>query len=288
MQPGDQIAESIRQRAKNSGFDPLDAMRRFAMERFIVRLNEADNSQKIVLKGGMVWWLRPELAEHARSTYDVDIHLHIPESHEDVVSLFQRAQEIDCGDGCRYEFKKISKLEHTGEHEGLRVMIRGYIGSKFVDFHSDIGFGGTRPSNIAPSTFKSMHPRLSDGCIVMTPPEFVVSEKIHAIAKHGMSNTRLKDYNDLYVLSGFNLNIGELASAMETTFSDRDFDIPADASEMAGLSEEFAAQNQEQWDRWLVRANRSHKMPTDFKEVVEAVSDFADSIIRYRHVLTPC
>lgn len=287
MQQGDNIAESIRQRAKNSGFDPLDAMRRFVMERFIVRLNIADEAERVVLKGGMAWWLRPELAEHARSTYDVDIHLHVPERHEDVVALFKRAQEIDCNDGCRYEFKRIRKLEHTGEHEGLRVMVRAYIGTKFVDFHSDIGFGGTKPSNLKSVSFKSMHPRVSGGGILMTPPEFVVSEKIHAIVKIGMENTRLKDYNDLYVLSEFDLDPSDLSYAMETTFSDRNYDIPFDTSEVSGLTSEYALKNQEPWERWLVQSNRTNKMPKDFSVVVEKVSEFANMIFSHKNSPAP-
>ena len=287
MQPGDQIAESIRQRAKNTGFDPLDAMRRYVMERFIVRLNIADKAEKVVLKGGMAWWLQPELAEHARSTYDVDIHLHVPEKHEDVVALFQKAQDIDCTDGCRFEFKKIRKLEHSGDHEGLRVMVRAYIGSKFVDFHSDIGFGGTKPSNLKATSFQSMHPRVSGGSILITPPEFVVSEKLSAIIKNGMTNTRIKDYNDLYVLSEIGIDDNDLAYALETTFTDRNQDIPLDIGEVAGLSSGYATANQEAWERWLVQANRSTRMPKDFSEVVAKVAVFADEIISYKYALKP-
>ena len=283
MQPGDQIAESIRQRAKNTGFDPLDAMRRYVMERFIVRLNIADKAEKVVLKGGMAWWLQPELAEHARSTYDVDIHLHVPEKHEDVVALFQKAQEIDCSDGCRFEFKKIRKLEHSGDHEGLRVMVRAYIGSKFVDFHSDIGFGGTKPSNLKATSFQSMHPRVSGGSILMTPPEFVVSEKLSAIIKNGMTNTRLKDYNDLYVLSEIGIDGSDLVYALDTTFTDRNQDIPTDSANIVGLSDEYAASNQEAWTRWLVQSNRTLKMPQDFREVLGKISAFADEILTHKN-----
>lgn len=283
MQPGDQIAESIRQRAKNTGFDPLDAMRRYVMERFIVRLNIADKAEKVVLKGGMAWWLQPELAEHARSTYDVDIHLHVPEKHEDVVSLFQKAQEIDCSDGCRFEFKKIRKLEHSGDHEGLRVMVRAYIGSKFVDFHSDIGFGGTKPSNLKATSFQSMHPRVSGGSILMTPPEFVVSEKLSAIIKNGMTNTRIKDYNDLYVLSEIGIDASDLVYALDTTFTDRNQDVPTDSADIVGLSEEYASANQEAWTRWLVQSNRTLKMPQDFREVLGKISAFADEILTQKN-----
>lgn len=287
MQPGDKIAESIRQRAKNTGIDPLEAMRRFVMERFIVRLNLADRSDKVVLKGGMAWWLQPELVEHARSTFDVDIHLHVPEKHEDVVALFKKAQSIDCEDGCRFEFKKIRKLEHTGDHEGLRVMVRAFIGTKFVDFHSDIGFGGTKPSNLKATSFPSMHPRIAGGSILITPPEFVVSEKLSAIIKIGMANTRLKDYNDLFVLSNIHIDPADLVYAINTTFSDRNQEVPYSIDDIAGLSQQYADDNQESWEKWLTQSDRKHRMPSDFSQIVKRVGSFAEEIISYKNTLRP-
>lgn len=287
MQTGDQIAESIRQRAKNTGIDPLESMRRFVMERFIVRLNLADQTDKVVLKGGMAWWLQPELVEHARSTFDIDIHLHVPEKHEDVVALFKKAQSIDCEDGCRFEFKKIRKLEHSGDHEGLRVMVRAFIGTKFVDFHSDIGFGGTKPSNLKAVNFKSMHPRISGGSIMITPPEFVVSEKISAIIKNGTSNTRIKDYNDLFVLSNIHIDAADLVYAINTTFSDRKQELPYSIDEIAGLSQQYADANQEAWEKWLIQSNRTARMPSDFSQVVKRVGSFTEEIMSYKNAWRP-
>jgi hypothetical protein len=287
MQTGDQIAESIRQRAKNTGIDPLESMRRFVMERFIVRLNLADKTDKVVLKGGMAWWLQPELVEHARSTFDIDIHLHVPEKHEDVVALFKKAQSIDCEDGCRFEFKKIRKLEHSGDHEGLRVMVRAFIGTKFVDFHSDIGFGGTKPSTLKTVNFKSMHPRVSGGSIMITPPEFVVSEKISAIIKNGTSNTRIKDYNDLFVLSNIHIDAADLVYAINTTFSDRKQELPYSIDEIAGLSQQYADANQAAWEKWLIQSNRTARMPGDFSPVVNRVGSFTEEIMAYKNTWRP-
>lgn len=275
---GNKIAESIRQRAKNAGIDPFEASRRFAMERLIVRLAAADDEQRLMLKGGMLWWLQADLQPFARPTIDMDIHLHIPESHEDVIQLFEVAKSIEVDDGCRFEFTKMRKLEHTGEHEGLRVNIRGFIGDKFFDFHTDIGFGGRRPDYVVPTEFGSQHPKLPGSQILMAPLEYVVAEKLSAIVKIGMENTRMKDYNDILVLSTMNLDDDKLSDALRFTFEDRNQDIPTDVEDVEGLSNAYVSNHQEDWERWFKQAKRTGKVPEDFGTVVATVKSFASDI----------
>lgn len=272
---GNRIAESIRQRAKAQGFDVLEAMRRYTMERLVVRLRQADEDGRIMLKGGLIWWLTESLRGHARPTVDIDIHLHEPEEHAAVQDLLAAAGAVALDDGCRFEFHSPKRLEHTGEHEGLRVKVRAWIGTKYVDFHVDVGFGGRRPDGIEPTEFDSMHPKISGGSMLMTPIEYVAAEKLHAIVKHGMNNTRLKDYNDLMVISELDIDQNKLAEAVAITFEDRATPLPEFTPD--GLSAAYAEHRAEDWSGWLISSRRSGKVPSDFGEVVSAVAGFAET-----------
>lgn len=273
MIDGNSIAESIKSRAKSQGVDTMEAMRRFAMERLIVRLKQSDQDERMVLKGGMLWWLTEHLREHARPTADIDIHFHEPLTHDEVLQMLETTSGIDVDDGCRFDFHHPKALEHTGEHEGLRVKVRAWLGERFVDFHIDIGFGGTRPDWLSETEFSSMHPKIPGGSMTMAPLEFVVAEKLHAIVKIGMKNTRLKDYNDLYVMSGMKFDQDRLIEAIRTTFADRVTDIPAEMT--AGFTEDYARQYQDQWVGWVSGARRKGKVPEDFGKVVNTVAEFA-------------
>lgn len=84
------------------------------------------------------------------------------------------------------------------------------------------------------------------------PTYTVVAEKLHAIALHGMTNSRVKDYFDLSVLLAretFDANL--LAQAINATFERRGMVVPAEPP--IGLSEEFAhdASRQALWQAFL-------------------------------------
>lgn len=273
MIDGNSIAESIKARAKSQGVDPMQAMRLYAMERLIIRLKMADFRDEMILKGGMMWALNPLLKEHARPTADIDLHFYEPLSHDEVLALFAATHDIVLDDGCRFDFHHPKALEHTGDHEGLRVKVRAWIGNRFVDFHSDIGFGGTKPDLIEETFFRSMHPKVDGGSTRLVPIEYQVAEKLHAIVKLGIVNTRLKDYNDLFVYSGMKLSDDRLIEAIRTTFSDRDTEIPTEPT--VGFTDEYADLNQDQWVGWVAQAGRQRRISGDFKDVVARVSEFA-------------
>jgi len=282
---GDRIAESIRQRAKAQGFDVLEAMRRYAMERLVVRLRAADGEGRVVLKGGLLWWLTESLRAHARPTTDVDIHLHEPEEHAAVQELLSAAGSVAMDDGCRFEFHSPRTLEHTGEHEGLRVKVRAWIGSKYVDFHVDAGFGGTKPEGIEPTAFESMHPKVPGGSMLMTPIEYVAAEKLHAIVKLGLKNTRLKDYNDLMVISELDVDPVRLAEAVAVTFEDRATAIPEGIPE--GLTPAYAERFARDWKGWITSSRRTGKVPDSLAEVVSRVASFAETTFSCAACLSP-
>ncbi len=80
----------------------------------------------------------------------------------------------------------------------------------------------------------------------------MVAEKFHAICLLGMTNTRMKDYFDLWVLLDDNsLDPSELRLAIEATFERRKMAMPSVLP--AGLGDAFAenAVKQTQWNAFL-------------------------------------
>lgn len=71
------------------------------------------------------------------------------------------------------------------------------------------------------------------------PVYTVVAEKRHAIALLGMTNSRMKDYLDLFVLlHRESLDTDLLAQALKATFERRGMAVPAELP--VGLMDEFA------------------------------------------------
>jgi len=81
------------------------------------------------------------------------------------------------------------------------------------------------------------------------PPETVIAEKFHAMVVLGRANSRMKDYYDVWMLTGaFEIDPERLRRAIVATFSRRSTAIPAAIPD--GLSDAFAADvgKQRQWD----------------------------------------
>ena len=79
--------------------------------------------------------------------------------------------------------------------------------------------------------------------------ETVVAEKFQAMVALGMTNSRMKDYYDLWVLSqSFDFDRSRLASAIGTTFTRRNTAIPEELPD--ALTPAFAelAVKQQQWE----------------------------------------
>jgi Nucleotidyl transferase AbiEii toxin, Type IV TA system len=108
--------------------------------------------------------------------------------------------------------------------------------------------------------------------------ETVVAEKLQALVQLRMLNTRMKDYFDLWLLTGQpELNKEVLGTAIKRTFANRGMEI--DAAPI-GLSSAFGDDpaKQMQWSAFLKRA-RLTEAPRSLSEVVEELHRFFATIL---------
>jgi len=286
------IAGSLRSHAKNRGINTLDFQARYVMECLLVRLDAVDEAEEMMLVGSMLWHLQPDLSAHGRPTRDIDLRLRNVLEREQVADLFHRAvAAAPREDWCRFEIRldhegreKVTRLAHAGEHEGVRIELRGYLQADgeeaYVDFHVDVAFGQRRPSWAVRTPFRSLHPKVEGGAFLMCPLEYQAAEKLSAIHSLGLENTRLKDFNDLWLLAtgAARTDPARLAEAVRMVFDDRGQGIPDDVMAIPGLSLEYAEARQREWESWLLNSRRKGAMPADFAEVVFAVRSWAHGL----------
>jgi hypothetical protein len=109
--------------------------------------------------------------------------------------------------------------------------------------------------------------------------ESAVAEKLEAMVKLGVLNSRVKDFFDIWLLSRQFDFVGKtLALAIERTFTTRGTTISADP---VALTEDFAkeASRQTQW-QGFVRKNRLVDAPANFFDIVEAIAVFLGPVVR--------
>jgi len=174
-----------------------------------------------------------------------------------------------------------TEIRKEANYDGLRVKFIGTLGRARCPMQLDIGYGDA----VTPGPEEADYPILLDDFpaprLRVYPRETVVAEKLEAIIKLGMVNSRMKDYFDLWVLlrsSAFDTVV--LGRAIASTCMRRNTDLPA--ATPLGLSNEFAqnAAKRRQWSAFL-RKNALHAPALE--NVVEALRDgLAEVLVQAR------
>ena len=270
------LAASVMARLKNiaaaRGEDVQLLMTRFAIERFLHRLERAGHGREFVLKGAMLfvvhggWPYRP--------TRDLDLLKLGNASAESLEAVIREACICPVeDDALRFDPDSINvqAIREGQQYQGQRVEITVYLDRARIRLQIDIGFGDAvvpPPDELAyPSMLGFPTPRIR-----AYPQEAVVAEKVEALVNLGAINSRMKDYYDLWVLSATLAFRGTaLSQALRATFERRATKLPN--AELPGLTSVFVVEHEGMWRAFLRRTSLSAGAPT-LAAVVSAVAEF--------------
>lgn len=271
-QSGRNMAASVRQRLMNiraaTGTDYNALLTQYAIERFLYRLAKSDLSDQYVLKGAMLF--RVWAGALHRPTKDLDLLGHgdpTPQALADSMPRVIATSVTD--DGLTFDPSTVDAREIREEQEygGIRVRLVAFLGNARIPMQIDVGFGDA----ITPEAEIRSYPTLLEmdaPNLRMYPPETVVAEKVEAAVTLGMTNSRMKDYYDLFILLRDDHRTEvDLAAAMNATFRRRLTPLPEDIP--VGFSDEFGMDE------------RARRLWTEFRrrmEIGDAPSDLADIV----------
>ena len=106
--------------------------------------------------------------------------------------------------------------------------------------------------------------------------ESAISEKLEAMVKHGMLNSRMKDFYDIWLLSRqFDFDGAKLAKAIQLTFEQRDTTLPL---AIEAFTQPFVDSKQTQWAVFRKRLEQDH-VPASFEIITTSVSEFLSPIV---------
>jgi len=241
-QSGKNVAASVRQRLLNirdvTGADYNAILTQYAIERFLYRLSKSEPADQFVLKGAMLF--RVWTGALHRPTKDLDLLGHGEPTPEAVAGTIRRVIATSVSDdGLSFDPSTViaQEIREEQEYGGIRVRLVARLGNARIPMQIDVGFGDA----ITPEARVRSYPTLLDmeaPNLRMYPPETVVAEKVEAAVTLGMTNSRMKDYYDLFILlRDDDLTEENLAAAMVATFHRRQTPIPGDIP--AGFSDEF-------------------------------------------------
>jgi len=264
------LAASVRARllniAKAQGADFNQVLVRFALERMLYRLSQSQHADQFLLKGALLFTLWYDMPH--RPTRDADLLGFGPSDLASIAQTFRDIAGVDVEDGIIFDPATVSveEIRKDAGYAGARVLITGEIAKARCKTQIDIGFGDA----VTPGPVNAIYPVLIDDFpaprLRTYPVYTVVSEKLHAIVLLGMTNSRLKDYLDIWLLlDRETLNAPTLARAIAATFVRRGMSAPVVLP--IGLSDEFAADPSRQ-TMWLAFLKKNQLAVTPPLEVV--------------------
>jgi predicted nucleotidyltransferase component of viral defense system len=262
------LAASIRQRLLNrsreSGMDFNATLTRYGIERLLFRIGISRHADRFCLKGAhlfAVW-----TGHLHRPTRDVDFLAFGSSDPQDVVGLFREVlteteteteTETGTDDGLVFALDSITAtdIREEQEYDGVRVKLVATLAGARIPLQIDLGFGDA----ITPGPEDVQIPVLIDlpaPKLRAYPVATVIAEKLEALTSLGATNSRMKDFFDLWTIARlFQPEAEGVVQAIRNTFERRKTRIQI---EPMGLTEAF-------WGDDLVR--------TRWKAFVEKSTD---------------
>lgn len=250
------LAASIRARLKQHADvakqDFNLTLTHYGLERLLYRLSISAYAPNYLLKGALLFSLWYDLPH--RPTRDADLLGFGPDDIDSAVATFREICQIPVEDGIAFDPASVkgAVIRKEAGYGGVRIDLQAKLDGARIALQVDIGFGDA----VTPAPEAISYPVLLNDMpapqLRAYPKYTVVAEKFHAICLLGMTNTRMKDYFDLWVLLGENtLDQAELHRAIEATFNRRKMAMPT--SLPAGLNDAFVADaiKQTQWNAFL-------------------------------------
>jgi hypothetical protein len=245
----------------------------YALEGFLARLTTSAYARQLVLKGGVL------LAAYGarRATRDVDLQgRHISNDVEATLGIIREIASTTTDDGLAFRTDTASAqtIRDDDNYQGVRVSMVAMIATAEIAFHVDVNVGDPiwpEPQGI---TVPGLLGRDVD--IIGYPLAMVHAEKIVTAVDRGPTNTRWRDFADIYALSGqHSVSADELRESIRQVAKYRNVLLSRLADSMPGWAE--AAQPK--WAAWHRKQQLAASLPVSFRETLDAVAAFADPVL---------
>jgi predicted nucleotidyltransferase component of viral defense system len=280
QKPKKNLGASLNQRLKNLSKErnrPFDEiLRYYAIERFLYRLSISSYAEKFFLKGGLMLKIWDSM-DH-RATMDIDLLARTSNQIKNLHHIISEVAEITSEeDAIVFDTEKLilRNMQTTGDYHGVNASFSAKLFTTNTPVLIDIGFNDI----IIPKPQKIKYPTLlgmSAPALLGYTLETVVAEKLEAIVKLALVNTRMKDFYDLWtILKTYNIKSNNLKEAIEKVFANRKTVLKYPVA----FTPEFF-EDQEVKQRWNNLLSVLGKKQIDFTTVIQEISKFFNKFFK--------
>lgn len=269
--------QSFKQRLKNiakeRNLTPAAIWNNVVIERFLVRLCRSPYHTHFILKGGA---LLAKLVNLGRETRDIDFAIEQLSNEIRVLQkVFDEIVQIDIGDGFYFANPKVDPLEHFHmQYQGAQVTIESLFGKSRFPLCIDLGFGDVvSAAERSLSLISSAKNPLFEPSVALRcyPLEFIFAEKLETVVHRGSSNSRMKDFHDLFTIIQTEnaLNGRDLENAIRAVFSHRGTPLKIPLHFNRSQLEELQAY----WENYLSALENPNQLPRQILILIKKINE---------------
>ena len=219
-------AKSLKDQAKNiakeNKISIQQVLQNYMFERILERLSKSKYKENFIIKGGLL--LSSIMGINLRTTMDIDTNVTgINLEKEELLKILNEILNIDIGDNVSFIIEKIEDIKQEEYYGGYKFKITGIYENIKIKFHIDISTGDV----ITPKAIEYKYKKLFDSSyidILSYNQETIIAEKLQSILERKLTNSRMKDYYDLYFFVNYkwdSIDKETLSKAIIRTFSAR-------------------------------------------------------------------
>lgn len=269
------VKTKINNKAKKLNLSPQDLMQMYFFERILYRISISKYKYNFIIKGGLL--LSSMFEDESRTTQDMDTMLKgIDISEERLQEVLKDILKIDAEDGIIFEILNFRKIREEDLYGGYRVSIKAHVDTLSVNLKIDITTGDP----IIPKEIEYNYKCLIDDKIIkiMAFSKYsVIAEKFETLIETLETDTRAKDFYDIYKLMINNIDKEKLYKAIYNTFERRNtLILLEDLENRFNIIKESLAL-QEYWNNY--QRKNYYARNISYEDFVNSVKEIVDVII---------
>lgn len=195
-------------------------MQMYFFERILYRISISDFKYNFIIKGGLL--LSSMFDNETRTTQDMDTMIKgIEISEAKLRNVLESILSINTDDNIKFEILSFRRIREENLYGGYRVSLKAILDSLNIMLKIDVTTGDP----IIPKEIEYNYKCLIEDetiSIMAFSMYTVIAEKFETLIETLETDTRSKDFYDIYKLMTYDIDDSKLQSAIYNTFKHRD------------------------------------------------------------------
>ena len=195
---GEKLKNKIKKRAKEIGAQPQELMQMYFFERLLYRISISEYKFNFILKGGLL--LSAIIGDERRTTSDMDTMVKgIDIKSDKLLKIINKIINIKTNDDISFNIEKSKEIRVNDIYGGINIKLIAKKDGLIVPLFIDI----TTKDPITPKEIEFKYKSLFNSeyiKIMAFTKETIIAEKFETLIKDTETNTRAKDFYDLYII----------------------------------------------------------------------------------------